>query len=68
MMELPESYMLSKQITKELTGKIISEIVILKTPHKFAFFKNDTSTYADLLMCARLVPVKRNTIRVQAIV
>ena len=49
MMELPESYTLSRQITKELSGKIISEVVVLKTPHKFAFFKGDTSTYADLL-------------------
>lgn len=49
MMELPESYMLSKQITKELAGKIISEVVVLKTPHKFAFFKSDSSTYAEQL-------------------
>lgn len=39
MMELPESYMLSNQINEKLTGKIISEIQILQTPHKFAFFK-----------------------------
>ena len=40
MMELPESYMLSHQINEKLTGKIISEIQILQTPHKFAFFKS----------------------------
>ena len=49
MMELPESYMLSNQITKELKGKIISEVIVMQTLHKFCFFKNDTSTYADLL-------------------
>lgn len=49
MMELPESYMLSKQVTQYLSGKIISEIQILKTPHKFAFFKGDTGKYADML-------------------
>lgn len=41
-MELPESYMLSKQISKDISGKIIREVQVLKTPHKFAFFKNDT--------------------------
>ena len=49
MMELPESYMLSRQITKELVGKIISEVIILQTPHKFCFFKSDVDTYADQL-------------------
>lgn len=49
MMELPESYRLSKQITNDLSGKIISEVIILKTPHKFAFFKGDTSRYPDFL-------------------
>lgn len=49
MMELPESYTLSKQITKELTGKVISEVIVLQTPHKFAFFKNDTAQYPDML-------------------
>ena len=49
MMELPESYLLSNQITKELKGKIISEVIVMQTLHKFCFFKNDTSAYADLL-------------------
>lgn len=49
MMELPESYMLSKQISKELAGKTISEVVVLQTPHKFAFFKGDVADYPMLL-------------------
>ncbi|MCQ2974595.1 MAG: endonuclease VIII [Bacteroidales bacterium] len=50
MMELPESYSLAKQITKELKGKTIIEVIILQTPHKFAFFKNDISKYPDMLI------------------
>lgn len=49
MMELPESYALSKQISKELKGKIISEVVVLKTPHKFAFFKGEVENYSEML-------------------
>ena len=41
MMELPESYLLSHQITEVLSGKTISSIEVLRTPHKFAFFKGD---------------------------
>ena len=39
MMELPESCVLAKQITGELAGKVIREAEVLRTPHKFAFFK-----------------------------
>lgn len=49
MMELPESYALARQITEELKGKIISEVVILKSPHKFTFFKGNTDLYQDYL-------------------
>lgn len=49
MLELPESYSLSRQIGSALTGKIISEVVILQTPHKFAFFKSNVEEYANLL-------------------
>ena len=37
MLELPESYTISKQIEHALKGKIISCIEIMHTPHKFAF-------------------------------
>lgn len=50
MMELPESYLLSNQITKALSGKMISTIEVLRTPHKFAFFKGDNiQAYPELL-------------------
>ena len=41
MLELPESYTISKQIHESLSGKIISYIEVLHTPHKFAFFKGE---------------------------
>lgn len=49
MLELPESYTMSKQIKKSLTGKIISGIEVLHTPHRFAFFHGDRESYGDLL-------------------
>lgn len=49
MLELPESYTMSKQIKKSLTGKIISGIEVLHTPHRFAFFHGDRENYGDLL-------------------
>lgn len=41
MLELPESYALSKQINEKLRGKCISEIKVLQSPHRFAFFKGE---------------------------
>ncbi|MBD5556928.1 MAG: endonuclease VIII [Roseburia sp.] len=49
MLELPESYTISSQIEKSLTGKIISYIEVLHTPHSFAFFHGDIKSYGDLL-------------------
>ncbi len=49
MLELPESYTISRQIKKSLTGKKISKIEVLQTPHRFAFFHGDTEGYGDLL-------------------
>ena len=49
MLELPESYTISGQIEKSLTGKIISYIEVLHTPHSFAFFHGDIKSYGDLL-------------------
>lgn len=49
MLELPESYTISSQIEECLTGKIISNIEVLHTPHRFAFFHGDIKNYGDLL-------------------
>ena len=49
MLELPESYTISNQIARSLTGKTISYIEILHTPHSFAFFHGDSKGFGDLL-------------------
>ncbi|MGN0425829.1 MAG: endonuclease VIII [Acetatifactor sp.] len=49
MMELPESYLLAKQVNEFLRGKCISEVKTLQSPHKFAFFKGDVEAYSDML-------------------
>lgn len=49
MLELPESYTISKQIDEHLKGKIISSIEVLHTPHRFAFFRGDKELFADYL-------------------
>lgn len=49
MLELPESYTISRQIAESLTGKIISRIEVLHTPHRFAFFHGELQDYGDLL-------------------
>ena len=49
MLELPESYTIANQIQKHLSGKIISHINILQTPHKFAFFNNEADRYGEAL-------------------
>lgn len=55
MLELPESYTIAKQIQENLTGKIISYIEILHTPHRFAFFQGDVDKYADYLEGQKIV-------------
>ncbi len=55
MLELPESYTISKQIQESLSGKIISYIEVLYTPHKFAFFGGDKDKYAGHLEGQRIV-------------
>ncbi|NBJ92371.1 zinc finger domain-containing protein [Parablautia muri] len=49
MLELPESYTISGQIQELLTGKIISYVEVLHTPHKLAFLQGDVKSYRDLL-------------------
>lgn len=49
MLELPESYTISNQIKKSLTGKRISQIEVLHTPHRFAFFHGEIQSYGELL-------------------
>lgn len=49
MLEMPESYTISSQMEKILTGKIISYIEVLHTPHSLAFFHGEVKDYSNLL-------------------
>lgn len=55
MLELPESYTISKQIEQTLVGKIISYIELLHTPHKFAFFHGEQDKFHDCLEGQKIV-------------
>lgn len=49
MIELPEAYVLSEQINKELKGKVIKHVIVNQTPHRFALFSTDTDKYEEIL-------------------
>ncbi|QHQ62596.1 endonuclease VIII [Anaerocolumna sedimenticola] len=49
MLELPESYSISKQINQTLKGKLIKNAVANSSPHKFAWYFGDPSNYRFLL-------------------
>ncbi|MDO5520962.1 MAG: DNA-formamidopyrimidine glycosylase family protein [bacterium] len=49
MIELPESNVIAAQITEYLKGKVIDEIEVGHSPHKFAFYKGEPEEYEDLL-------------------
>nr|WP_294485393.1 endonuclease VIII [uncultured Anaerosporobacter sp.] len=49
MLELSESYNIVKQMRDTLKDKIVSEVVVLQTPHKFTWFWGDKNSYEELL-------------------
>jgi len=49
MIELPEAYVLSKQISQTLTGKTIRRAAANTHPHGFAMYSGDPSTYNAML-------------------
>jgi formamidopyrimidine-DNA glycosylase len=49
MVELPEAYVLAKQIQQTLTGKRISQVIANHSPHKFAWYSGDPAKYNDRL-------------------
>jgi formamidopyrimidine-DNA glycosylase len=49
MLELPESYSLSKQITHILRGKVIRNVTSNASPHRFAWYFGDPNNYHSLL-------------------
>ena len=49
MIELPEAFVLSNQLSSELTGKKIKEVVAAQSPHKFAWYSGDPALYHGFL-------------------
>ena len=52
MIELPEAVTLAAQLHDTVTGKRVVEVIANHTPHKWAWFEGDPSTYADRLVGA----------------
>lgn len=50
MLELPESYSIARQINTNLKGKVIRQVETGHTPHRFAFYKGDSTQYQPLLV------------------
>ena len=49
MIELPETYVLSKQIEQTLVGKTIRSAVANANPHSFAWYSGDPAAYGAML-------------------
>jgi len=49
MIELPEAQTLARQLNEAYTGKTVTHVQALQTPHGFAFFRGEPQGYAPLL-------------------
>lgn len=50
MIEAPEAKYLSEQLNHTIKGKVITDVIVKHTPHKFTFFHGNPDTYVELLM------------------
>ena len=49
MLEIPESYSISRQLEREISGKCIVSAAAGHSPHKLAFYSGDPESYGELL-------------------
>lgn len=49
MLEIPEAYVITKQLNETAAGLKIEKVMAASSPHKFAFFHEDPQGYHDLL-------------------
>ena len=49
MIELPEAQVLAGQMREMLTGKTITQVQVLQSPHGFTFFHGDSQSYGMIL-------------------
>lgn len=60
MLELPESHVLSKQITDTLQGKTITHVEANHSPHGFAWYNGDPAQYPHMLVGKRVTDALPN--------
>ncbi|MBP1920948.1 endonuclease VIII [Youngiibacter multivorans] len=58
MLEIPESFAISRQLCIEIAGKHIKSAVAGHSPHKFAFYSGDPAFYNELLEGKPIVQAK----------
>lgn len=49
MLELPETTTIARQINETLIGKRVRNVIVLQSPHKFAWFHGDPQNYNSML-------------------
>jgi formamidopyrimidine-DNA glycosylase len=49
MIEIPEAIALSRQLTETIIDKKVAKVIAASSPHKFAWFHGDPSSYASVL-------------------
>lgn len=50
MLEIPETRHIAHQLNTSIQGKVITQVVVNASSHKFAFFHKDPALYPDLLI------------------
>lgn len=50
MIEIPESFTISKQASEALKGKTIAHIIEPNSPHRFTFYNGDPAEYSGILV------------------
>jgi formamidopyrimidine-DNA glycosylase len=58
MLEIPESKTISLQVSKELTGKKIAEVLNATSHHKFTWFHGDPAGYGRILSGRKVISAK----------
>lgn len=54
MIEIPEAAVLSDQINEVLVGKVVRNVIVNQSPHKFAWLSGDSKHY-EALLCGKKV-------------
>ena len=58
MLEYPEANVIAKQIETTLIGKMVIDVVVNKSPHKFAWFNGDPNSYRAMMINRRITDAR----------